>query len=85
MIQSYKLFTTPTCPSCPAVKAHMQSLPLPGELVDATTPDGAIDAGKHGIMTVPTVIFYDSVGSVIDLAQSIKQVNRVIEKHGSRD
>jgi len=78
MIKRYKLFTTPTCPSCPAVKKHMLDVDLEGENVDASTPQGGMEAGKYGITSVPTVLFVDDKNAIVARAQSIQQVNQVL-------
>lgn len=83
MIAHYKLFTTPTCPSCPAVKEHMKTVRMPGESIDATTPEGWSEAEKHGIRSVPTVLFFDQQGELAAVAQSVKQVQRVMAEHES--
>ncbi len=78
MIAKYKLFTTPTCPSCPAVKDHMSKQELKGELIDASQPENREQIGQYGITSVPTVLFLDDDGNVLHMAQSIKQVDRVL-------
>ncbi len=79
MITRYKLFTTPTCPGCPAIKEHMKSMTLEGEIFDASTPEGSEEAAKHEIRSVPTVLFFDESNNVVETAQSVKQVQRVLE------
>jgi len=74
---NYKLFTTPTCKSCPEVKAHMETVKLEGEKIDASTPDGREKALELGIRSVPTVVFYEN-DEVKGMAQSVKQVNEFL-------
>lgn len=81
MIMRYKLFTTPTCPSCPAVKEHMSKQELDGEFIDASQPENREEVGKYSITHVPTVLFLDSEDKVVHVAQSIKQVDRVLNEH----
>lgn len=60
MIWSYLLFTTPTCPNCPAVKTYLfGQTEISGKSIDATTPDGRALAGKFEVFSVPTVILLD--------------------------
>lgn len=75
----YKLFTTPTCPNCPNVKEFMKTVDIPGEVVNAATMEGSVLAAKFGIMAVPTVLFFNKDNEVIEKAQSVPQVRRVID------
>ncbi len=75
----YKLFTTPTCPNCPSVKEFMKTVDIPGEVVNAATMEGGVLAAKFGIMAVPTVLFFNKDGEVIEKAQSVPQVRRVLD------
>ena len=78
MISAYKLFTTPTCPSCPRVKEHMKTVKLKGEIIDAASDNGAREAAKFGITSVPTVIFLDNKNNAVEEAHSIEEVKRVL-------
>ena len=40
MIKSLKLFFTPMCPNCPAVKDFMKDVKLDGEIIDAADEEG---------------------------------------------
>lgn len=79
MIKKYRLFTTQTCRSCPQVKDFMSKIEMEGENIDASTPDGREEAGKLGIMSVPTVLFLDENEKVVEQAQSIKQIQKVLD------
>lgn len=81
MIKSYKLFTMPACSKCPAVKEHMQTLELNGEVINAGDPEGMQEARKHSISTVPTAIFFDEQGNIVSIAHDKEEVDKVIEKH----
>jgi ribonucleoside-triphosphate reductase len=48
------LFTTKTCPNCPAAKKHLQAANVAYEMVDAE--ENAELAAKYGIMAVPTLV-----------------------------
>lgn len=81
--KNFVLFTTPTCPSCPTVKAHMNKLmqlnKLSGEIIDATTPTGRQKAIEHRVMGVPTVIFFDPAGKEIGRASNVPMIERFAE------
>ena len=79
MITKYKLFTTPTCPSCPKVKEFMKTVKVEGEVLDAATSKGAREAAKFGITTVPTIIFFDDKNTAIEEAHSVEDVKKVLE------
>lgn len=79
MAIKYKLFTTPTCPNCPSVKEFMKTLDIPGEVVNAATMEGSVLAAKFGIMAVPTVLFFNQENEVVEKAQSVPQVRRVVD------
>ena len=67
----YMVFTTPTCPNCPAVKEYLSSQEkIKGDFVDASTSDGLDLARKHEVTAVPTVIFF----------QDDKEINRAFSK-----
>ncbi len=74
----FKLFTTRTCPKCPAVKQFLQEQDIEGDFVDASTPEGLEDAKKHNVMNVPTVIFFDQRGEEIKRANNIEEIRKCI-------
>ena len=78
MIKSYKLFTTPTCPNCPPVKERMKTVELEGKEIDAATDEGREEAIKHGVMAVPTVLFFDEKGNVVKKANSVDEVKQIL-------
>lgn len=82
------LFTSRTCPNCPAAKKEFEKLKR--ERVDAElhelethTPQGQKLAKKFGIMSVPTFIFYGpGHKNPMGLAgsQSIETLNKYVDK-----
>jgi glutaredoxin len=60
----YKLFTTPMCPKCPAMKSFMATQPISGEVINCHTPEGLAEARKYVISNVPMVLFVDEDGNV---------------------
>jgi len=81
----YKLFFTPMCPKCPAIKEFMKGIDIEGEFVDATTPDGLDQARKYEIISVPTVLFLDEKDKVVSTAHSLDEVKRIVENKSLTD
>lgn len=79
MIKNYKLFTTPTCNVCLKVKDFMQDVDLEGEHINAATPEGAVEAAKYGLKSVPAVIFFDEKAELFTIARSINEIKRALE------
>jgi ribonucleoside-triphosphate reductase (formate) len=72
------LFTTPTCPNCPAAKTLLELKELDFELVDASTPEGLNLARKYGVGSVPTFIIIDSKGEIKDSAKGVDEIEALI-------
>lgn len=85
MVKKYKLFTTPMCPKCNALKESMKDIGVEGEIVDATTPEGLEQARKYNVSSVPTVIFFDEKGEVVSTAHNLEEVKRVVENKSLTD
>ncbi|MFH1181345.1 MAG: glutaredoxin domain-containing protein [Candidatus Woesearchaeota archaeon] len=79
MIKNYKLFTTPTCPVCPKIKEFMQNFDLEGEHINAATPEGAEEAAKYGLKSVPAVLFFDEKAELFTIARSINEIKRALQ------
>jgi hypothetical protein len=85
MIKKYKIFFTPMCPKCPAIKEFMKGTGIEGEFLDATTPEGLEQARKYQIASVPTVLFLDEKDEVISSAHNLEEVKRVVENQSLTD
>ncbi len=70
----YVLFTTPFCPSCPAVKEYAKNLKLEGKVVDATDDYGSKQAIDFGVASVPTMIFFDEKDTEIGRAHNVSSI-----------
>ena len=79
----YKLFTTPSCTSCPSVKSFVSELKLSVELIDASTEDGRAEAMKYSIRSVPTILFFndDNVDTPVATAHSINKIQELLNKY----
>jgi len=85
MIKKYKIFFTPMCPKCPAIKEFMKSTDIEGEFLDATTPEGLEQARKYQVSSVPTVLFLDEKEEVVSSAHNLEEVKRVVENKSLTD
>lgn len=81
MIKTYKLFTITTCPKCPQMKEHMATKQLPGELINASEPEGMQEARKYSISQVPTVIFFDEEINITGIAHDKEEVDKLLEEN----
>lgn len=76
-IAEYELFVRKTCPNCPPVKECCTNLPLSGKITDVDTEEGLVRAEECGIVSAPTVIFYDAQGTEVARAHSVKQIRAI--------
>ena len=74
----YKLFTTPMCPKCPAMKEFMSSQDVEGEVVNAHTPEGLAEARKFQVSSVPLVVFVDDAGEEVQRCLTQGEVEEVL-------
>jgi glutaredoxin len=71
----YKLFTTPICPKCPAMKEFMKEQDsVEGEIINCHTPEGLAEARKYVISSVPMVVFVDDSGAESKRCSSREEV-----------
>lgn len=81
MIEKYKLFYTPTCPKCPAVKKYVKgNLDIEGEMIDASKPEGLEEAQKYNVSKAPTVVFFDDENNVICKAHTTGEIDKCLSK-----
>lgn len=76
----YKLFTTPMCPKCPAMKEFMAAQDkVSGEVVNAHTPEGLAEARKFNVSAVPLVVFVDDAGEEVKRCLTQDEVKEVLD------
>jgi len=80
-----KIFTTPMCPKCNALKESMKEANIKFEVVDATNPEGLDQARKYQVSSVPTVLFLDEKGDVVSTAHNFEEVKRVVDNKSLTD
>lgn len=78
-VTKLKLFYTPMCPKCPTIKGYLEDKEIEKEFVDAASPEGLKQAKEYGVSRVPTVLFFDEKGDLINEAYSLDEVKRVLE------
>jgi ribonucleoside-triphosphate reductase len=67
---SYVLFTQPTCPNCPAMKAKVPSLRFSGQAFDVTAETGYQAAVTWNVAATPTLVLLDADGRELDRIMS---------------
>ena len=80
LIMKNLLFTTQTCPNCPAAKVFLDVSGIDFDLVDASKPEGLNLARKYGVGSVPTLIVVDDKGGMTDSASGLDDIEALIEK-----
>lgn len=73
-IAGYSYFFRKTCPNCPPVHDFVSALPLEGTQVDVDTEEGLSRAAAFGVMSTPTVVFFDGGGRPVRLSHSVSQM-----------
>ncbi|RKY69020.1 MAG: ribonucleoside triphosphate reductase [Candidatus Latescibacterota bacterium] len=74
LIQSYKFFFSDRCPQCSLAKAYVEKLDLPGENIDARTPQGLEEARKYDVRSTPTVLLFDNRGHPVEAASTLSEI-----------
>ena len=85
MIKKYKIFFTPMCPKCPAIKEFIKGAGIEGEFVDATTPEGLEQARRYNVISVPAVLFFNEKNEVVSKAHDLEEVKRIVENKSLAD
>ena len=76
---NYLLFTTTTCPKCPAIKEYIESnLDFPGQMINEDSAKFHQLAEEHQVMKVPTLIIFNTEGKEIFRAHDGSEVAEFI-------
>ena len=64
---TYLLFTTTSCPKCPAMKEFVREnfAGFSGEILDETKPDFMTKVQEYGVTVAPVLIVFDDDGNEI--------------------
>ncbi len=77
----YLLFTTMTCPKCPAMKDFVASeISFEGEQIDNNNPDFMTKAGELGVDSAPTLIIFDDENKEIFRGSEVQEVKDFLAK-----
>ncbi len=78
------LFTTTTCPKCPAFKAFVaEHVKLPVEVLNETIPHFLDKIGEYGVTNAPTLIVFDDGGKEIFRTSEVYEAEEFLKKHAS--
>ena len=72
-----ELFTRKTCPNCPPVKEYVEGHFEDVSIIDVDSEEGFNRAQECGVLSTPTVIFYDETCAEIARAHSLGEVKAV--------
>ncbi|MFA6458455.1 MAG: hypothetical protein WCV72_03655 [Patescibacteria group bacterium] len=71
----YLLFTTTTCPKCPAVKSFVAAeIKFAGETLDNTAPDFGEKVQKFGVQNAPTFLIFDAADQEIFRGSEVSEI-----------
>jgi thioredoxin-related protein len=71
----YLLFTTTTCPKCPAMKEFVASeIKFEGEQINNESPNFMEKAQEFGVEAAPTLIIFDDAGGEIFRGNEAQEV-----------
>ena len=76
-IAYFEFFSRKTCPNCPPVREFMQSVDFAGSSVDVDTAEGFERAAELGVLSAPTVVFFDANGIEISRASSVADLEKI--------
>jgi len=71
---SYTYFFRKSCPNCPPVKNYLSGLTITGSNIDVDEKKGFAEAEKFGVCSAPTVIFFDTHGTEVFRANTLKEI-----------
>lgn len=73
-VERFELYVRDTCPNCPPVKDECERFPFAGERINVDSEDGFVRASQAGVLSAPTVIFYDADGNETGRAHTVKEL-----------
>ena len=76
-LSHYEIFIRKTCPNCPPVKDYILSTNLDGKIVDTDTDEGLRRVSEKGVLSTPTVIFYDDSNREIKRCHSVEEIKEI--------
>ena len=79
MAKKFLLFTTQSCPKCPAAKKLLEQKEVDYVLVDASSPEGFDEAKKFQISQVPTLVILED-DNLLSKSSGIDEIEKEISK-----
>ncbi|MFH1375571.1 MAG: thioredoxin family protein [Patescibacteria group bacterium] len=71
----YLLFTTTTCPNCPALKEFVaENISFGGEVLDDSSPNFGERIREAGVQNAPTLIVFDDEGAEVFRGGEVSEV-----------
>lgn len=71
----YILFTTTTCPKCPAMKELvLQNVKFEGEILDNTASSFGERVQQAGVQNAPTIVIYDDKDNEVFRASETEEL-----------
>lgn len=93
LVDSYKIFTMPSCEKCEAAKGYLNDIGMAGTIVDLSVKEGVrefreyyknlkdqIKRNDDGSLPIPTILFFDDNKEVISIAHDVNQAKSLVEK-----
>ncbi len=78
------LFTTTTCPKCPAFKTFVaERISFPVEILNETMPNFSDKIAEYGVTNAPTLIVFDDGGKEIFRGSELYEVEEFLKKHNT--
>ena len=78
----YVLFTTTTCPNCPAMKEFVaQNIQFEGEILDNNSPEFGARIAEAEVQNAPTILIYDDGGIEIFRASEPEELKEWLDSH----
>ncbi|MFH0834116.1 MAG: hypothetical protein V2A63_01865 [Patescibacteria group bacterium] len=77
----YLLFTTTTCPKCPAVKNFVaEKITFPGEVLDERVAGFGVRAVQFSVEAAPTLIVFDDSDQEIFRGNEVQEIEEFLTR-----
>lgn len=78
MIESFIVFTAEHCPGCGPVKDFLRKTSISGKIMDIAHAEGAEQAIRFAVRSLPTVVFLDRGKNEVARAHNVTDVKTII-------
>lgn len=77
----YVLFTTATCPKCPAMKSFVaENIKFEGEVLDNNSENFGERIAEAGVQNAPTIVIYEDGGQEVFRTDEVDQLDEWLKK-----